>query len=335
LTRINLRFVNTNSHFNSGTTIKLQGSNDNSIWTDLNAGASYDASTDNNIIAPYWTVNTPNEQFSVTQNQGRYRYYRLFATAGVVNSNGLPNEVYFTLSANYQASGNPKATCSSDTDSDGIPNHRDADSDGDGCNDAVESGIYPIGTTVPVAGSGNTNYGSNGFVNARETSNESGVLNGRYTYVYATTNSINACLDSDGDLVGDVLDLDDDNDGVLDAFESSSCSEIGRNLTQFTFNGNSIGAFTESSITTRNTGGWATSYTDQVLKLPISLTLKANSSVGIDNMFGLFPVSGTQTLNNWQDGGYKFYFTASSILGAFPSAWTINESRNVTDEYKI
>ena len=39
LTRINLRFVNTNSHFNSGTTIKLQGSNDNSIWTDLNTGA--------------------------------------------------------------------------------------------------------------------------------------------------------------------------------------------------------------------------------------------------------------------------------------------------------
>ena len=36
---------------------------------------------------------------------------------------------------------------------------------------------------------------------------------------HALDNSINACTDSDGDDVGDVFDLDDDNDGVLDTTE--------------------------------------------------------------------------------------------------------------------
>ena len=37
--------------------------------------------------------------------------------------------------------------------------------------------------------------------------------------------------------------------------------------------------------------------------------------IGIDNMFGLFPVSGTQTPSNWSDGGYKFYFTGTTVYG--------------------
>jgi hypothetical protein len=221
------------------------------------------------------------------------------------------------------------------TDGDALFNHRDADSDGDGCNDAVESGIYLVGTIVPVAGSGNTNYGANGFVDAKETVAESGVFNGKYTYAYAINNTINACTDTDNDGVGDIFDLDDDNDGVLDSSESLSCTEQGKNLSELTFNGNAIGSFTESIITTKNTGGWATSYSNQLLKLPITLTFKANSSVGIDNMFGLFPVSGTQTPSGWNDGGYKFYFSGTTVYGAFPSAWTFTQSRNVTDEYKI
>ena len=201
LTRINLRFVNTNSHFNAGTTIRVQGSNDNSNWTDLNTGATYDASTDNNIVAPFWSANTPNEQFSVTQNQGKYRYYRLFATAGAVNSNGLPNEVYFTLPTNYQASNNPKVTCTSDTDSDQNVNHRDLDSDGDGCADAIEAGSSTTATSTSVFPTG-TDTNSNGLLNAYEGST-AGTVNYSSLYtVYGLSNLINACLDSDGDGVG-------------------------------------------------------------------------------------------------------------------------------------
>ena len=119
-----------------------------------------------------------------------------------------------------------------DTDNDGIPNRLDLDSDGDVCPDALESGVKgvlttgniinlttPSGTsttTTNVAGAIATGtYGLNGFANALETSNESGIYSGTYTYNYATDASINGCIDSDGDGIVDVFDLDDDNDGVV------------------------------------------------------------------------------------------------------------------------
>ncbi|MFN5440005.1 MAG: Ig-like domain-containing protein, partial [Bacteroidota bacterium] len=52
-------------------------------------------------------------------------------------------------------------------------------------------------------------------------------------------------------------------------------------------------------------------------------------------MFGLFPVSGTQQPLAWNDGGYKFYFTGTTVYGGFPTPWTFSQTRNVTEEYKI
>jgi hypothetical protein len=106
-----------------------------------------------------------------------------------------------------------------DTDGDTIPNHLDSDSDGDGCNDAVESGAMPIGTTVPIAGTTASNYGVNGFANSLETASESGIFNGIYTYGYVKSSFYNACLDTDGDGIKNLIDIDDDNDGVLDSVE--------------------------------------------------------------------------------------------------------------------
>ncbi|MFN5326738.1 MAG: hypothetical protein ACK5B8_05960, partial [Bacteroidota bacterium] len=293
-----------------------------STWVDLSAAVSSTAASGSFTIS------------NTLQQSQSYTLYRIVGVAGTTYYGGV-TEMRFLIPSTYNPSAYPKATCNSDTDKDNILNHRDADSDGDGCNDAVESGIYPVGTTIPVAGSGNTNYGANGFVDAKETSAESGVLNGKYTYAYAINNTVNACTDADNDGAGDIFDLDDDNDGVLDITESISCSEIGIDLTKLTFNGNAIGSVTASTITTRNTGGWATSYSNQILKLPITLTFKANSSVGIDNMFGLFPVSGTQQPLAWNDGGYKFYFTGTTVYGGFPTPWTFSQTRNVTEEYKI
>jgi hypothetical protein len=62
-------------------------------------------------------------------------------------------------------------------------------------------------------------YGANGFANGLETAIESGLYTGTYTYNYAINANINACADNDGDGVSDILDLDDDNDGVLDTIE--------------------------------------------------------------------------------------------------------------------
>jgi hypothetical protein len=109
-----------------------------------------------------------------------------------------------------------------DTDKDGIPNHLDLDSDGDGCSDAIESKSSSTATSIsayPTGADGN----SNGLLNVYESAT-AGSINYISTY---DNNAINAsksgCLDSDSDGVADLVDLDDDNDGILDAIESPSC----------------------------------------------------------------------------------------------------------------
>jgi gliding motility-associated-like protein len=76
-----------------------------------------------------------------------------------------------------------------DTDGDGIPNDKDLDSDGDGCNDAVEGGSAPAGTSAPLTG----NVGTNGLLNSLETVPDNGVINFTSTYANATNASVNNC----------------------------------------------------------------------------------------------------------------------------------------------
>ncbi|UAJ14026.1 tandem-95 repeat protein [Aquirufa lenticrescens] len=235
LSQLTLRFADGNSHFNSGAIVKVQGSNDNSTWTDLNTGTTFNTVTDNTIVAPFWTTNTPNEIFRVTQNEARYKFYRLYGTAGTVNVNGYATEFYFTTSINYEPSFYPKETCTAtDTDSDGIANNFDLDSDGDGCPDAKEAGVLGallsgsivngtptnLTTTANVASAiASGTYGLNGFADGLETATESAVYSGTLVYKYALSINYNGCLDSDNDGVGNIYDLDDDNDGVLDTQE--------------------------------------------------------------------------------------------------------------------
>jgi hypothetical protein len=142
---------------------------------------------------------------------------------------------------------NATTTMNCDTDVDGVPNHFDLDSDGDGCTDAKEASVSgtlrngsvqnganggvvtsTINTTGAIAGLANS-YGANGFADALETSAESGIINYVSTYAsYALSNSLNICsgIDSDGDGVTDLTDLDDDNDGVLDVVESNWCKPL-------------------------------------------------------------------------------------------------------------
>ncbi len=95
-----------------------------------------------------------------------------------------------------------------DFDDDGIPNYLDRDSDDDGIPDAIEAngGIRP---TEYLASQGNLSgpVGTNGIVDTRETSADSGTP--------VTTNP-----DSDNDGYLDYLDLDSDNDGILDLREA-------------------------------------------------------------------------------------------------------------------
>ena len=128
-----------------------------------------------------------------------------------------------------------------DTDNDGIPNRLDLDSDGDGCTDAVEAGVtgtlnsgavkngangaVTSTTTLPNAIAAGL-YGTNGLANSLETTVDNGAINYTSTYAYAMLKGYAACVDSDNDSINDVLDVDDDNDGVLDTTELSCTSPL-------------------------------------------------------------------------------------------------------------
>ncbi|MCX6228524.1 MAG: hypothetical protein NTV75_05020, partial [Bacteroidia bacterium] len=256
LSKITLGYTGIYSQFNDGTKLILRGSNDGSTWTNLSGTSGtpeviYDATintssaTETSTIYPYPATTqygTSANIFSVTQNAAKYQYYDIFwSSAGGINATGYANEVYFDVASDYNASAHPKISCSNDTDGDGILNQQDLDSDGDGCPDAKESGITAtltsasvtnlVGATIAsgtststiqnaiVAGTGTSTFGNNGFVNSLETASESGIYSGTYNYNYANNKTLSTCLDSDGDGVPDVNDLDDDNDGALDIVE--------------------------------------------------------------------------------------------------------------------
>ncbi len=143
--------------------------------------------------------------------QGVNSAYKLAVSAG--SSSQLLSNIRLT-NATYPE----KTIClDQDTDNDGIPNRLDLDSDADGCSDAYEAGTTTSTSANyahPSAG-----VGTNGFANSLESTTDNGIYNGTYTFIYTIDKNTKACLDSDGDTIADISDLDDDNDGVLDSEE--------------------------------------------------------------------------------------------------------------------
>ncbi len=218
-----LEFImaNTVSFLNSGnntsstnTTVVLQGSNDNASWTDLSGNIFYDRIATGNM-----------EVFQVTQNSAPYKYYRIYGVSptGTTYSGGTINRIDAILNGTINSSLYPKPECSEDVDTDGLVNHLDPDSDGDGCNDSVEAGVPGASqSSNTVSGP----YGTNGLADNLETSADSGEINYSEHYSYAILASSNYCFDTDGDGVPDLVDLDDDNDGVTD-LEEGLCIAAG------------------------------------------------------------------------------------------------------------
>ena len=106
-----------------------------------------------------------------------------------------------------------------DTDTDGVPNYLDLDSDNDGIHDLDEAGfnVTDADSNGMIDGG---NFGTNGLFNTLETSADSGII--KPIYVLADTDSdgiYNAIeLDSDNDLCNDVVEagyLDSNLDGLL------------------------------------------------------------------------------------------------------------------------
>jgi hypothetical protein len=196
----------------------------------------------------------------------------------------------------------PKADCVSDTDGDGIFNHQDLDSDGDGCSDGVE------GTTLALSQNNISDYptgtdtSGNGLLDSYDED-----LFSSYYVAYALDDSINACLDSDGDDVVDVVDIDDDNDGVLDTSEQTDdCNYLGgiNDFRKLSFNNSSsvkINALDRDSIAVnRISGSWVTSYSSKTYERPLELKFKLDD-VNSNSMIGLIGITQNKTTGNWND----------------------------------
>jgi len=222
--------IDNNTTFGVATTAKLQVSNDGYNWTD--------ASTTNSIAT------NANKVFTNTQTGNNNLFYRI---VGVSDGNNLESvtsttirEITWIAAGNYNAASHPKPTCTDDTDGDGIYNHLDLDSDGDGCPDAVEAGASVIvglanGDVINGDGTSNTttdtaeaqfsfvsptnDTNGDGLFDAADGATQDGVTEYASTYNFAINATQNACLDTDNDGIGDLVDIDDDNDGVLDSVE--------------------------------------------------------------------------------------------------------------------
>ncbi len=209
------------SHFDPGSVVKLQGSLDNSSWIDLNDGLTYGQNP------PFITVLDQGqvyaETYPVTKNSSEYRYYRLRGVSGSTNNTGLTGSIELYVDACSGSETLSVCTPSmNDLDEDGIPNHLDLDSDGDGCYDIAESGAGAIGDSLVTQDAAYSSVGANGLADNLETTTDSDSVNYILTpYTYTAT--LNVCADSDNDGVNDLVDIDDDNDGILDAVESPDC----------------------------------------------------------------------------------------------------------------
>jgi gliding motility-associated-like protein len=319
-----------------GAGLMIQGSNDpnNGAWTNLLPAAIASPIDATNVTVNGSISLTNSNKFTIAANAGKYKYYRIFGTTDVDILSGVPTEFYFDVNrAAYIPSSFPKAICTTDTDADGIINTLDLDSDGDGCADAVEATANRGATSTSVYPTG-TDANANGLLDNYE-GTPAGTTNYFSTYTnYAIVNTIDSCLDSDLDNIPDSIDIDDDNDGVLDADEQINCAYPQKDLTALTFNGNANGVFTATDLTLAATVGssWGTKYSDQKLKLPIHLEYTSNTTVN-HGMIGLFPVAKTKTPADWPDGGYKIYHNGANIYGHSPpiSGWSFNQPYTAND----
>ncbi|MBW3518481.1 hypothetical protein [Flavobacterium sp. NKUCC04_CG] len=277
--------------------VVLQGSHDGDNWLDLSE-----------VVAPGSGANITVE---VTKNQRRYQFYRLLGVEGL---RGPAIRVFRQITAqvgSYMPSFYQKANCvDEDIDGDGMPNHQDLDSDGDGAFDVVEAGF--------IDADNNGHPGS-----GRVLVDEDGAIVGhhyRVPYEFYKIATINAGKDTDGDGIYDVFDVDADNDGIYNHFESPNCYESDKttyetgnrtSLMQATTTLNYVSGKQEyliDGIATSAQGiTWASSQTlqnQEVFRLTTRLALGIQFS-SIDLIFngaGAFTPSSRLIMQGSQDG---------------------------------
>lgn len=153
-----------------------------------------------------------------------------------------------------------------DTDNDGIPDRLDLDSDNDGCFDAIEAdenvtiadlnpdgsisgGVDTDGVPTLVNNSGSADIGGDQGQGA-------GAAQDNTDFSACCPSSVSGWADSDGDDVSDRCDLDDDNDGILDAVEGycASSTPVLLSKTTYTATGSGVAGRPVINFSAPNTG---------------------------------------------------------------------------------
>lgn len=150
-----------------GSEWQVEGSNDDVNWLNL-SGIITTSGPQTGIVSG--STYAENLSFG---NENPYTYYRIYGVSGET-INWYLTEVYFQALL---------LVC--DTDGDGISNHLDLDSDGDGCFDAAEAGHGEIYDTDGVL---DGEFGENGLDNDLETSDSS---TADINYTISSTNDPN------------------------------------------------------------------------------------------------------------------------------------------------
>lgn len=215
-----------------------------------------------------------------------------------------------------------------DTDNDGTPDYVDTDSDDDGALDAVEGWDTDndgIADTTPI-GSDDDNDGlDNAFDDIDGWNSSTNVTNnGTTSDDFPNLDRSNTperdwreLLDSDGDGISDIDDIDDDNDGILDVTENASCSNVsGSNSLAYEYYdlepaGNSVDNIpTTGALST----GSVTEFDVDNLQAAVDPGDANNFSIRYTGFINI-TAAGTYTFYTSSDDGSKLYISENEVVG--------------------
>ena len=225
-----------NLNFNSSTEVRIAFSY---YPRSMEAGENFfvEISTDGGT-----TYSTVKQYFVDTDFVNNTRYFEDLTIIGP-----FTNTTRFRIRNNASSNGDyiyvddiVISDCSSvtfDIDGDGISNSLDLDSDGDGCPDAIESGANFTNANTNANGQLTGAVDANGIPTIATSNGQT--IGSSQNAAVQNANCADPCdpaasgnIDTDGDGIADVCDLDDDNDGISDTDEcAGSATNIALNGT--------------------------------------------------------------------------------------------------------
>lgn len=190
----------------------------------------------------------------------------------------------------------------SDTDSDGIPNHLDLDSDNDGIYDIIESSSGATDSNLDGVADGNAlQFGADGLLNSISTA-------GGINYTPA---------DTDADELLNYIDLDSDNDACTDVLEAGFTDSNGDGIL-----GNNAPVTPTGLIS--GSGGYTTPNPLYLTATPIIIADQPVENLGCETRTAIFSIdAGTDVTFQWQvaiDGVNFTNITNNAIYSGATSA---------------